>query len=121
MPDLTKRMICHDGSSGTIYTMRDENGIVAKTFSLPDSASDNGVPQVGLAYSLVSNWIAVLRNDTAVRAAIWISLDNGSTFTKLRQMSNGMGTGGGSIMKGLDNCMYFSLDTGPNGTVGRVC
>ena len=122
--DGLRRSICHETTLGTTYTMRSEDGTVQKTFSLPDVPSDNGGTQVGLAYSVATNWIGLLRTDTLGRTGIWISIDSATSFIKILATDPvGQGIGSqGSVFKGVNNCMYFSyVTTGAASTVGKIC
>lgn len=117
------RAICHVGSSGTTYEVRDQNGSILNTFSMPGVPSDNGSTE-GLAISMFPGEVWMLRKDTAGSTGIWYSGNSGSSFIKkytVNKSGSGIGTQG-SIFQGLDNCFYASwVLPSLNSTVIRVC
>jgi hypothetical protein len=122
--DGNPRTICHNGSTGTSYTLRDKDGNVLTTFSLPDVPSDNGSSGVGQAISVRSNAIWLVRGTTAGKTGIWVSLDGAVSFTELFTTDPaGQGIGNqGSIYEGVDGCIYIAYITSVStSTVLKVC
>lgn len=121
--NASRKGICHVGVAGTSYTLRSADGVIEKTFTLPDVPSDSGSPGVGMAASLIPNSIYLLRGDTAGKTGLWVSIDAGTTFVKLFATDTaGFGISSqGSIFKGANNCLYASYIAGGGSTILRVC
>jgi hypothetical protein len=118
-----RRAICHVGSSGTTYEVRNEAGTVINTFTLPDVPSDNGQNLVGLAISVRPTGIWLLRGTAAGRTGLWVSNDSGASFVKIFETDTaGQGIGNqGSIYEGVNGCIYASWTAGSSSTIIRVC
>ena len=109
--------ICRVGATGTSYELRSETGVVQKTFTLLDGFT--GAITSGLAYSVVTNWLAMLKPDSGGNTGIWISLDSGTSFIKVYSATGPIGSQ--SDVFSANGCMYFSYVNGGGSTVGKIC
>lgn len=109
--------ICRVGATGTSYQLRNEAGVVQKTFTLSDGFT--GAITSGLAYSVVTNWLAMLKLDSGGNTGIWISLDSGTSFIKVYSATGPIGSQ--SDVFSANGCMYFSYVNGGGSTVGKIC
>jgi hypothetical protein len=118
-----RRAICHVGSSGTTYEVRDEAGTVINIFTLPDVPSDNGGNFIGLSISVRPTGIWLIRGTAAGRTGLWVSNDSGVSFMKIFETdAAGFGIGTqGSIYEGVNGCIYASWIASSSSTVIRVC
>ena len=118
----SRKGICHVGTTGAAYTIRDINGNIEKTFTLPDVPSDNGGSAIGLAISLTSTGIWLFRTDTAGSTGIWVSLDSGTSFVKLTTIDPpGSGIGNQGSIHHVGGCLVASYNTTAGSTVVSVC
>lgn len=108
---------CRVGATGITYQLRSEAGVVTKTFTLSDGFT--GAITSGLAYSVTSNWIAMLKPDSAGNTGIWISIDAGTSFIKVFSATGPIGNQ--SDVFSANGCMYFSYLNGGGSTVGKIC
>jgi hypothetical protein len=118
-----RRAICHVGSSGITYEVRNEAGTVINTFTLPDVPSDNGANTIGLSISVRPTGIWLLRGTASGRTGLWVSNDSGVSFVKIFETDTaGFGIGNqGSIYEGVNGCIYASWVVPGSSTVIRVC
>lgn len=108
------------------YTIRDYNGQIQSTFTIPNGFT--GVPgsYIGHMLSMTEGSTApalIFGLDTRVGTSVWVSID-GSTFFQtllLSDIGSAINTPGSAYL--AHGCGYFSANQGvnPTGTVVRAC
>jgi len=110
------RMICNNGTTG--YKMYDSEQNVVASLTLPGSATAAG--NGGTAISIRTNNLYVFAQGVSPSSmAVWASIDNLSTFTRLGDISGGgAGMRGGNVFF-TNGCVYFSVGLTP--MFGKIC
>lgn len=121
----SQAVFCKETTAAT-YTIRDADGLVQTTITLPNGFTSTPGTYVGYAVNLTpgnTKPLVIVGRDSRVGTSVWITID-GSTFVQTNQLSD---TGFSINVPGsayiAHSCAYFSSFQGANttGILLKVC